>query len=98
MPTIKQAIANNNIRKTNLGDMIPITTPSPIPFTIAPTPPQDLPVGLGLPQRGMFSTSVASVADRNDNARVFRGQGVRSTTFPGNQTQLNITTKITTVK
>jgi hypothetical protein len=96
MPSIADAIQNNNNRIAAQHDSPVPVVPTAVPFTIAPTPPQDLPVGLGLPQRGMFSTSVASVADRNDNARIFRGQGVRSATFPGNQTQSNVTTKVTT--
>lgn len=95
MPTIAEAIQANTNRIATQQNPSPQTA-ALTPIAIAPTPPQDLPVGLGLPQRGMFSTSVASVADRNDNARVFRGQGVRSATFPGNQTQSNVTTKVST--
>lgn len=95
MPTIAQAVQANIDRVATQQNPPPQTT-ALTPIAIAPTPPQDLPVGLGLPQRGMFSTNVASVADRNDNARIFRGQGVRSATFPGNHTQSNVTTKVTT--
>jgi hypothetical protein len=90
MPTISQSIQANKDR-IETQQSSNQSTFALTPILIAPTPTQDLPVGLGLPQRGMFSPNIASVADRNDNARVFRGAGVRSASFPISSVQTVIT-------
>ena len=51
-------------------------------FAAAPTPFQDMPVGAGLPQRGMFAADLVLSSDRSDSSRAFRGAGMRSATFP----------------
>lgn len=48
---------------------------------VPPTPPQDLPLGLGLPQRGMLPSQFVMDSDRSDSSRAFRGAGARSSAF-----------------
>lgn len=80
MPSIKQAIEANNNRKATLGeDATSNISGAP---TTAPTPPQDMPLGQGLPQRGMYSAQFVLSSDRSDSSRAFRGFGMRSAAFP----------------
>ena len=83
MPSISQAIANNNARiAAQTGQDPPAPPPAVDAQQPAPTPPSDQPAGLGLPQRGMFPANLVQVSDRSDNSRVFRGAMMRSPTFP----------------
>ena len=95
MPTIADGVAQTEARRAaNGGNPIPVNSATPPP-NVAPTPPQDLPVGLGLPQRGMFSSNLVLDSDRSDSSRAFRGAGMRSPVFQP-QTPSSVTTKITT--
>jgi len=78
MPTIAQAVAKNQERIARAANT-PAAQPAPESL---PTPPQDLPAGGGLPQRGMFPADLTLNSDRSDSNRAYRGQGVRSSTFP----------------
>lgn len=81
MPSIQDAIARNKARIAAGGQTGTGIGPQ-ASINIAPTPPQDLPVGNGIPQRGMFSADLVLASDRSDSSRAFRGQGTRSAAFP----------------
>jgi hypothetical protein len=85
MPSLNNARKNNAIRIAAGGETgTGVGNYPPNQSSVTPTPqaPQDLPIGAGLPQRGMFSADLVLASDRSDSSRVFRGQGTRSATFP----------------
>lgn len=82
MPTIKQQVIANQNRIAAGGETGTGVGPQQVAPSPAPTPPQDLPAGGGLPQRGMFPADLTLNSDRSDSNRAFRGAGVRSSTFP----------------
>lgn len=79
MPSIQDAIKKSAQMKANPQPPMPAPTPANL---VVAAPPQDLPLGGGLPQRGMFPANMVLASDRSDSSRVFRGPGVRSATFP----------------
>ena len=82
MPSIKDAIAKNQAMKAAQANQPSGTTPAPTPASlVVAAPPQDLPSGAGLPQRGMFPANMVLASDRSDSSRAFR-TGNRSATFP----------------
>lgn len=80
MPSIAEAISSNNQRIAGLN--APRQFVDPESLVIPPNPPQDVPVGQGLPQRGIFAANIVLASDRSDSSRVFRGNGMRSPVFP----------------
>lgn len=106
MPPIADAVDKNKARisaggQTNAYAPAPASEIAQSPL-VAPTPPQDLPVGGGLPQRGMFPAQFVLASDRSDSSRGFRTGGMRAAAFPyPNPTQstekvTNITTVVQT--
>lgn len=81
MASIKDSIARNKARIAAGGQTGTGIGPQSS-LVAAPTPPQDLPIGNGIPQRGMFSADLVLASDRSDSSRAFRGQGTRSAAFP----------------
>ena len=80
MPSIKDSVVKANQMKS-----AGLVSAPPSPSIVVPSQgsaPQDLPVGGGLPQRGMFPANMVLASDRNDSSRGFRGAGLRSSTFP----------------
>ena len=82
MPSISDAIAKNQARIAAGGETGTGVGPIQSPIMPAPTPPQDLPIGLGLPQRGTIPIDLVNPADINDSNRIFRGAGARSSVYP----------------
>ncbi len=83
MPTIKAAIEKNKQMQAQQASQVTGSTPLPTPaHLVVAAPPQDVPLGAGLPQRGMFPANMVLSGDRNDSSRMFRGPGTRSATFP----------------
>src|ERR1700734_1697250 len=67
----------------------PVMSPAPT-VPIAPGfPPQDIPAGSGLPQRGTMPASTILQSDLSDSTRVFRGGGARSAVYPFPAPNLN---------
>lgn len=81
MPTIKQQVAANQTRIAAGGETGTGVGPQDVAATTM-APSQDLPAGGGLPQRGMFPANLTLNSDRSDSNRAFRGDGMRSSTFP----------------
>jgi len=83
MPSIKDAIEKNRQMQAQQASQVTGSTPLPTPaHLVVAAPPQDVPLGGGLPQRGMFPANMVLSGDRNDSSRMFRGPGTRSATFP----------------
>ena len=80
MASIQDAV-NKNVQRYAAGGE-PGTAPQPPATPLISTPPQDMPLGGGLPQRGTIPISSVNPADINDSNRMFRGQGSRSTVYP----------------
>ena len=80
MASIQDAV-NKNVQRYAAGGE-PGTAPQPPATPLVSTPPQDLPLGGGLPQRGTIPISSVNPADINDSNRMFRGSGSRSTVYP----------------
>ena len=80
MASIQDAVNKNAQRYAAGGE--PGTAPQPPATPLVSTPPQDLPLGGGLPQRGTIPISSVNPADINDSNRMFRGSGSRSTVYP----------------
>ena len=80
MASIQDAVNKNAQRYAAGGE--PGTAPQPPASPLVSTPPQDLPLGGGLPQRGTIPISSVNPADINDSNRMFRGSGSRSTVYP----------------
>ena len=97
MPTIAEAIQANNARKA-AQESSPLNPQQEQPVKPAILPPQDAAAGIGLPQRGMFAANIVNGADRNDNARVFRYAGMRTSVFPFPPAQAGASTTTATVK
>lgn len=87
MPSIQQAVA----ARQNMQISAPRSPELASPSISAPL---DLPIGGGLPQRGMFPANFVLSSDRSDSSRAFRGQGARSATFPY-QTSAPVAQKLT---
>jgi len=99
MASIKQAIQKNQQRIAAGGETGTGLGPQPpqAPIVAAPSPQLDLPLGGGLPQRGTYPASLVLGGDINDSNRMFRGAGMRSTTFP-NPGPTNVTKNTTIVQ
>jgi hypothetical protein len=82
MPSIKDAIERNSRRIAAGGETQTGQGNELSDLAAVSSPPQDLPLGGGLPQRGMFPASLVLASDRSDSSREFRGAGARSATFP----------------
>ena len=80
MASIQDAV-NKNVQRYAAGGE-PGTAPQPPATPLISTPPQDMPLGGGLPQRGTIPISSVNPADINDSNRMFRGSGSRSTVYP----------------
>lgn len=94
MPSIANAVDKNKSRISAGGETNAWSgsrTPQSPDTPLVSTPPQDLPLGGGLPQRGMFPADLVLASDRSDSSRVFRGMGTRSATFPYQTTPQKIT-------
>src|SRR4029077_14245652 len=72
--------------------------PPQSPLVAAPSPQLDLPLGGGLPQRGTYPASLVLGGDINDSNRMFRGAGMRSTTFPNAGPPTTVTKSTTVVQ
>lgn len=80
MPSIKDAVAKANQMKA-----AGVVSAPPPPSIVVPSQgssPLDLPMGGGLPQRGMLPATMVLASDRSDSSRAFRGAGMRSSAFP----------------
>ena len=80
MAPINDAV-NKNVQRYAAGGK-PGEAPQPPSTPLISAPPQDLPLGGGLPQRGTIPISSVNPADINDSNRMFRGSGSRSTVYP----------------
>jgi hypothetical protein len=93
MPTLAESRAKNAQRIAAGGQTGTGVGPQPpnAPLVVAPSPQLDLPIGSGLPQRGTFPAEIVLGGDINDSNRTYRGQGMRSTTFPSATPQSTVT-------
>jgi hypothetical protein len=92
MPTLNQLRQKNAQRIAAGGKTGTGIGPQPpeAPLVAASSPQLDLPLGSGLPQRGTFPAELVLGGDINDSNRMYRGAGMRSTTFPNPPTQTNV--------
>lgn len=98
MASIRDAIQKNQQRIAAGGETGTGLGPQPPqnPLVVAPSPQLDLPIS-NSPQRGTYPASLILGGDINDSNRMFRGAGMRSTTFP-NPNTTNVTKSTTIVQ